>query len=114
VSALSGRERVGRVSRLLLDEDDITATYDRGILTVSVPPSDAESSEKHVEVYEIAPLEEDTTTSMTMTTSRISRPSAMRRQTRSGTSRNRTTAPDRLPSMGWKPRNSSPCYRDAG
>ncbi len=41
------------------DEDDITATYDRGILTVSVPLSDAESSEKHVEVYEIAPLDED-------------------------------------------------------
>ena len=41
------------------DEDDISATYDRGILTVSVPLSDAETSEKHVEVYEIAPLDED-------------------------------------------------------
>jgi len=41
------------------DEDDITATYDRGILTVSVPLSDAESSEKRVEVYEIAPVDED-------------------------------------------------------
>ena len=39
------------------DEDDISATYDRGILTVSVPLSDAEPSAKHVEVYEIAPLE---------------------------------------------------------
>ena len=41
------------------DEDDISATYDRGILTVSVPLSDAEPAEKHVEVYEIAPLDED-------------------------------------------------------
>ena len=41
------------------DEDDISAAYDRGILTVSVPLSDAETSEKHVEVYEIAPLDED-------------------------------------------------------
>lgn len=41
------------------DEDDISATYDRGILTVSVPLSDSESVEKHVEVYEIAPLDED-------------------------------------------------------
>ncbi len=41
------------------DEDDISATYDRGILTVSVPLSDAEPSEKHVEVYEIAPLDDD-------------------------------------------------------
>ena len=41
------------------DEDDIAATYDRGILTVSVPLSDAEPAEKHVEVYEIAPLDED-------------------------------------------------------
>jgi HSP20 family protein len=38
---------------------DISATYDRGILMVSVPLSDAEAAEKHVEVYEIAPLEED-------------------------------------------------------
>ena len=41
------------------DEDDISATYDRGILTVSVPLSDAEPTEKHVEVYEIAPLDDD-------------------------------------------------------
>ncbi len=41
------------------DEDDISATYDRGILTVSVPMSDAEPVERHVEVYEIAPLDED-------------------------------------------------------
>ena len=41
------------------DKDDITATYDRGILTVSVPLSDSEPVEKHVEVYEIAPLDED-------------------------------------------------------
>jgi HSP20 family protein len=41
------------------DEDDISATYDRGILTVSVPLSEEEPAEKHVEVYEIAPLDED-------------------------------------------------------
>ncbi len=41
------------------DEDDISATYDRGILTVSVPLADATPTEKHVEVYEIAPLDED-------------------------------------------------------
>jgi hypothetical protein len=41
------------------DEDDISATYDRGILTVSVPLSDAENSEKQVEVYEKAPLDDD-------------------------------------------------------
>ena len=41
------------------DEDDISATYDRGILTVSVPLSDTESSEKHVEVFEVAPLDDD-------------------------------------------------------
>jgi hypothetical protein len=41
------------------DEDDLSATYDRGILTVSVPLSEGEPAEKHVEVYEIAPLDED-------------------------------------------------------
>ena len=48
------------------DEDDISATYDRGILTVSVPLSDTEPTEKHVEVFEIAPRR--ATTSMTTTT----------------------------------------------
>lgn len=41
------------------DEDDVSATYDRGILTVSVPLTDPEPAEKHVEVFEIAPLDED-------------------------------------------------------
>ena len=41
------------------DEDDVTATYDRGILTVSVPLSDGAPAGKRVEVYEIAPLDED-------------------------------------------------------
>ena len=41
------------------DEDDISATYDRGILTVSVPLSEEEPAEKHVKVYEIAPLDAD-------------------------------------------------------
>jgi HSP20 family protein len=41
------------------DEDDIHATYDRGILTVSVPLSDTESVQKHVEVYETTVLEDD-------------------------------------------------------
>ena len=41
------------------DEDDVSATYDRGILTVSVPLSDTASTEKHVDVFEVAPLDED-------------------------------------------------------
>ena len=41
------------------DEDDISATYDRGILTVSVPLSDTEPTEKHVEVFEVALDDED-------------------------------------------------------
>ncbi|HEX7427343.1 MAG TPA: Hsp20/alpha crystallin family protein [Mycobacterium sp.] len=41
------------------DEDDISATYDRGILTVSVPLSDTASTEKHVDVFEVAPLDDD-------------------------------------------------------
>ncbi len=41
------------------DEDDISATYDRGILTVSVPLSGAEHAEKHVEVYEVSPFDDD-------------------------------------------------------
>lgn len=40
------------------DEDDVSATYDRGILTVSVPLSDTEPTEKHVEVFEVA-LDDD-------------------------------------------------------
>jgi HSP20 family protein len=41
------------------DEDDIHATYDRGILTVSIPLSDTESVQKHVEVYETTVLDDD-------------------------------------------------------
>lgn len=41
------------------DEDDISATYDRGILTVSVSVAESEPVDKHVEVYEISPLDED-------------------------------------------------------
>jgi HSP20 family molecular chaperone IbpA len=41
------------------DEDDINATYDRGILTVSVPLSEEASSEKHVEVIESIVVDED-------------------------------------------------------
>lgn len=41
------------------DEDDINATYDRGILTVSVPLSDDQSTEKHVEVIETILVDED-------------------------------------------------------
>jgi HSP20 family protein len=33
------------------DEDDITATYEKGILTVSVPIPETEPSEKHVPVH---------------------------------------------------------------
>lgn len=41
------------------DEDDINATYDRGILTVSVPLSDEASTEKHVEVIETILFDDD-------------------------------------------------------
>jgi HSP20 family protein len=41
------------------DEDEIHATYDRGILTVSVPLSEDQSSEKRVEVVETILADED-------------------------------------------------------
>ena len=41
------------------DEDDINATYDRGILTVSVPLSEDQPSEKRVEVIETILVDED-------------------------------------------------------
>ena len=41
------------------EEDEINATYDRGILTVAVPLSEEESSEKHVEVIETILVDED-------------------------------------------------------
>ena len=41
------------------DEDEIHATYDRGILTVSVPLSEDHPSEKHVEVIETILVDED-------------------------------------------------------
>jgi len=41
------------------DEDEIHATYDRGILTVSVPLSEETPSEKHVEVIETILVDED-------------------------------------------------------
>ena len=41
------------------DEDGINATYDRGILTVSVPLSNDNPSEKRVEVIETILIDED-------------------------------------------------------
>jgi HSP20 family protein len=41
------------------DEDDIYATYDRGILTVSVPLSEDHPTEKRVEVVETILVDED-------------------------------------------------------
>jgi HSP20 family molecular chaperone IbpA len=41
------------------DEDEIHATYDRGILTVSVPLSEDSPGEKHVEVIETILVDED-------------------------------------------------------
>lgn len=41
------------------DQDDVNATYDRGILTVSVPLSDEHRAEKHIEVVEIVGIEDD-------------------------------------------------------
>lgn len=40
------------------DLDDVNATYDRGILTVSVPLVDQHRLQKHVEVVEIVALED--------------------------------------------------------
>jgi HSP20 family protein len=41
------------------DEDDINATYDRGILTVSVPLTEDHPTEKRVEVIETILVDED-------------------------------------------------------
>lgn len=41
------------------NEDEIRATYDRGILTISVPLSDDVSSAKHVEVIETILFEDE-------------------------------------------------------
>ncbi|MFG1933980.1 Hsp20/alpha crystallin family protein [Mycobacterium sp. NPDC048908] len=41
------------------DEDDINATYDRGILTVSVPLSDDSPTQKRVQVVETTVVDED-------------------------------------------------------
>lgn len=41
------------------DEDDINATYDRGILTVTVPLSEDHPAEKRVEVIETIMVDED-------------------------------------------------------
>jgi HSP20 family protein len=41
------------------DEDEIHATYDRGILTVAVPFSEDHPTEKHVEVIETILVDED-------------------------------------------------------
>jgi HSP20 family protein len=41
------------------DEDDISASYDRGILTVTVPLADATPSAKHIEVFEPALLDDE-------------------------------------------------------
>jgi HSP20 family protein len=41
------------------DEDDINATYDRGILTVSVPLTEEHPTEKRVEVVETILADED-------------------------------------------------------
>ena len=97
------------------DEDDITATYDKGISTVSVPLLETEPSEKHVEVYEIAPLDEDDDDDDGIEDDGIEdEGDALAGQSRATISHHTTRAPDRLPSMGWKPPNSSPCCRDAG
>ena len=54
----------GTLARTLMlpdgaDQDDVNATYDRGILTISVPLSDEHRAEKHVEVIEIVGIEGD-------------------------------------------------------
>lgn len=41
------------------DEDDVNATYDRGILTVSVPLPDEQRIEKHIDIVEIVAIEHE-------------------------------------------------------
>jgi HSP20 family protein len=41
------------------EEDEINATYDRGILTIFVPLSEEASTEKHVEVIETIDVDDD-------------------------------------------------------
>ena len=87
------------------DEDDINATYDRGILTVSIPLAEEHPTEKRVEVVEtiLADEDDDMTTTSTTTISHSSRKPSTRR-TKSST--NPSAEPDRLAWEAWKHRNS--------
>ena len=94
------------------DEDDINATYDRGILTVSVPLSEDHPTEKRVEVVETILVDEDDDydeddddDDETTISPSSRRPST--RRTKSSTSP--SAEPDHIAWEAWKHRNSSPC-----
>ena len=86
------------------DEDDINATYDRGILTVSVPLSEDHPTEKRVEVIEtiLVDDEDDGRTTISPKTP------TCRKSTWTSTI-SPPAEPDRLAWEAWKLRNSSPC-----
>ena len=87
------------------DEDDINATYDRGILTVSVPLSEDHPTEKRIDVVETILVDEDDEMGRATISLSSSMPST--RRTKSSTSP--SAEPDRLAWKAWKHRNSSPC-----
>ena len=96
------------------DEDDIHATYDRGILTVSVPLSEDHPTEKHVEVIETILVDEDDDFDEDDGRGRgARRRSAPARGGRAHGGAKSSTSPsaepDRLAWEAWKHRNSSPC-----
>ena len=102
------------------DEDDINATYDRGILTVSVPLSEDHPAEKHVEVVETILVDEDEdydddettktrTSKTTRTTTMLRTPTCRTTSTPTKSSISPQAEPDRLAWEAWKHRNSSPC-----
>ncbi len=89
------------------DEDDINATYDRGILTVSVPLSEDHPTEKHVEVIETILVDDDeddgsmtttisTTTKTTKTTIRLRTPTCRKSTRRTRSSISPPAEPDHL------------------
>jgi HSP20 family molecular chaperone IbpA len=90
------------------DEDDINATYDRGILTVSVPLSDEPAAAKHVGCTR------SHSSTRTMRTTRTTPRMHTQAIPKATISTNRAKGPDRLPWTGWKPPNSSPSCKDVG
>ncbi len=84
------------------DEDDINATYDRGILTVLVPLSGDETEERHVEVIETILVDEDEDDEDEDDASHTGADG----RSRAGSIRRLIWS---LPWMGWTHPSSSPC-----